>query len=206
MYDKKINLSPYYAQMVQERLRLNWDACLLSFMFNQLPGNERTKVKLMLEEVRTIYHKLLTRLYRYPKSVLHDQLPMLIAVPDYPVFKSKRALYVNPDINDGLHVHAVITCPHSTRLTTSLPEFLTTWSDSKLVGPERYLAKLHVEPITQTPGRVMDYVMKSEGRRGIISDDTLLLPEASSEYSRRTKYERLQAKSDGAKRRIRPVQ
>ena len=38
---------------------------------------------------------------------------------------------------------------------------------------------------------------------GLTYDDILLLPEARGEYSSRTKYERLQAKTDGAKRRIR---
>ena len=100
-----------YAVMLQDRINHGWDACLLSFMFNSLPGNDRTKVKLMMEEVRATYHKLLTRLYRHPHSKRHDQLPFLIAAPDYQVPKHDRNAYVNPEINNGLHIHAAIACP-----------------------------------------------------------------------------------------------
>lgn len=191
-----------YAVMLQDRINHGWDACLLSFMFNSLPGNDRTKVKLMMEEVRATYHKLLTRLYRHPHSKRHDQLPFLIAAPDYQVPKHDRTTHVNPEINNGLHIHAAFACPRHTRLKTNLTTFLTDWRD-QLIGQNRYLAELHIKRITHDAPRLTDYLMKSIRRDDLSADDILLLPEARGEYSSRTKYERLQAKTDGAKRRIR---
>ena len=69
----------------------------------------------MKDEVQRVYSMLLTRVHRKPRTASTDELPVLIGAVDLPVYKHNKASGPMVFCNDGLHVHALMLMPPTTR-------------------------------------------------------------------------------------------
>jgi hypothetical protein len=107
-----------YVRLLQQRVKNNgWNPYFLTFMFRRLPGNKKVQLVAMEEAVVRFYSTLLTRVVRNPHSPFQQsQRPILIAAPDYPVFKHERQRISDIAINDGLHMHAMLAVPWQSRM------------------------------------------------------------------------------------------
>ncbi len=193
-----------YGTMVEDRVELGFEPTLLTFTFNPLPGSDRAKEKTMEEEIRATYYKLLTRVIRNPNNKNALEKPFWVGGPDWPVPKRLKDNYRDTAVNDGLHYHMVALTPPVTRLNGSLGAFITD-NQRLYTGRDRTLFRIHVEPITADPDYVTEYVFKSIKRGRASLDSVLILPDARSEAPTRTRWERQQAKAEGAQRRRKPM-
>ena len=99
-----------FVQMVTGKIAGGWSAYLVTVVFQHIPGPRHVVLNRMTDEVQRIYSTLVTRVHRKPKSAPIDELPVLIAVADLPVFKLDRAKS-SSSCNDGLHFHAILMIP-----------------------------------------------------------------------------------------------
>ena len=111
-------ITSWWSREVEDRVRYHgWNAYLVTFLFNHIPGSPTAKIKLMQDAVSRFYSKLVTRVVRKPNSV--DQLfnrPRLMVAPDYPVFKYEKIGLQAATVNDGLHLHSILAVPLKSRL------------------------------------------------------------------------------------------
>src|SRR5271156_523491 len=96
-----------YSELVQRQIdHEGFNAFLLSFMFKPLAGSTKTRLIQMNDEVQRVYSTFVTSVVRRPKSPFRKaSLPLLITVPDRPVYKLKKQRLSDVRINDGLHLH-----------------------------------------------------------------------------------------------------
>jgi hypothetical protein len=200
----KDDLIAAYGKMVEDRFDLGFEADLLTFMFNPLPGGTRAKQALMEEEIGATYYKVLTRMIRNPKNKPTLAKPFWVGGPDWPVPKQDKDNYRDVAVNDGLHYHMIALTPPDTRLMGTLGEYITE-NQRLYTGPHRYLFQIHAEPITDGADYVTGYALKSvkRGRAGL--DQVLILPGAQAEQPSRTRHERRVAKAQGKARRRAPM-
>ena len=85
--------------------------------------------------------------------------------------------------NGGLHYHALLLMPSVTRSRRSVQEHFE--SQANLYGgPRRLVQKVHVQPIAETPERVVDYVFKTVLNNQIAYDDAVIvLPKVRQELT-----------------------
>ena len=79
-----------YTEMVTDRVNDGWSCYLLTFMFSQLPGLRYAVIAQMKDEIHRVYSIFLTRVHRKPRTASPDELPVMIAVADLPVYKRCR--------------------------------------------------------------------------------------------------------------------
>jgi len=153
-----------------------------NFMFNHLPGRQSAQIEQMWREV-TRFHGLLKRhvVRKFDAPRWRDLVPVLIGVPDLPVWKHKKVPVRSLQVNGGLHFNAVLLVPPrfeppqitgapQSRLKVSLDvhvkrnlhEYLT----DKLYG-------IDVTPIAY--GTMADYAFKTFRKGRVSSDDILIL-------------------------------
>jgi hypothetical protein len=194
-----------YGAFVADRIETGFDAHLLTFMFNPLPGNMASRRQLMMEEVRATYYKGLTRwFHRHPDKAPRHDWPVWIASPDLPVSKQHKDTYRNLAVNDGLHLHAIAVTPPVWRSgEPDFPDFIDE-NQPLWAGEDRNLFRVHCEPINSRPEYVVGYGLKAISNGVMPMDDLLILPDATSERPTRTRWERQQAKVDGECRRRTP--
>lgn len=169
-----------YSRLVSDRMEDGWSAYLVTFVFDHLRGPRASVVGQMRDEVQRVYSTFVTRTHRKPRAVPPDQLPVMIAVVDLPVAKSAPSKEQS-SCNGGLHFHAVLLVPPTTRLKEPVVEHFKNHSDL-YAGPRKLIARIHVRPITSTPECVVDYVFKTVLRGRVSYDDAVLvLPRAGGE-------------------------
>ncbi|HYW84729.1 MAG TPA: hypothetical protein VFB30_15810, partial [Spirochaetia bacterium] len=78
----------------------------------------------MMDELHRVYSTLLTRVHRKPRTAPADTLPILIGAADLPVYKRDRKSSPLVLCNDGLHFHALLLVPPTTRLGQPVEEHL----------------------------------------------------------------------------------
>jgi hypothetical protein len=167
-----------YAEMVTDRIRDGWSCNLLTFLFPHLPGSRPAVIDRMKDEIQRFYLTLVTRTHRKPRTASPDELPLLVAVADLPVYKRDKTSSPMVLCNGGLHFHGLLLVPPTNRLKEPVDQHIRGRRDLYLRG----LADLHVRTVTHADERVVDYVFKTV-RRGRISYDegTLLLPRIARE-------------------------
>lgn len=201
MAKRKQELLEAYARWPEERWTLGFTPYLVTFMFNPLPGNAQAKMAIMQEEITKTYYKILTAHYRYPNKVPTYNLPMWIACPDRPVPKSvNKDSIIQVTLNDGLHYHAIVMIPPLTRMKMNFEDFIAR-KQHNFTGKDRYLQRIDVKPITENLAYVTDYTLKAVKNGDMAFEHILVLPKAKSERPSTTRWERKQAKVDGAKAR-----
>jgi hypothetical protein len=149
----------WWSREIEERVRDHgWNAFLVTFMFNHIPGSPAEppakKLKIMQDSVSRFYSKLITRIVRQPNAI--EQLfnpPRMMVAPDYPVYKHEKIGLEAATVNDGLHLHAILAVP----LKSRLKEYVVSHVERK---PYLYLKppirKIHFEPIESNTRRVTD--------------------------------------------------
>jgi hypothetical protein len=175
-------VTAWWSREVEERVRDHeWNAYLVTFMFNHIPGSPASKLKLMQDSVSRFYSKLITRVVRQPNAI--EQLfnrPRMMVAPDYPVFKHDKIGIEAATVNDGLHVHAILVVPLKSRLKEDVVSHVARKSRLYIKKP---LHNIHFQPIENNTYGVTDYVMKSIKRGSCRWEDVLFLPKSPSELS-----------------------
>jgi hypothetical protein len=170
-----------YTQLVTDRVRAGWSCHLVTILFSQLPGPRTAVINRMKDEVHRIYSTLLTRVHRKPRTASTDDLPVLIGAVDLPVYKRDKASEPIVLCNGGLHVHALLLMPPTTRLKRSLVDHFRDKREL-YVGSGRPAQHIHVRPVVGDHGRVVDYVLKTVLNGRLSYDDAVLvLPRSRGE-------------------------
>ena len=176
----RLGLISAYSELIQQYVDEGYKPFLLTFLFKQLRGTERSVIRQMLAELEATYRKLITYVVRNP---ICGAKPVFIAFPDKPVPKCEKKTLCEVAINDGLHVHAIALIPARSRLKVDLQTHFRKHESRYITGTP--ILKVHVEPIKPTAPditRVTDYVLKSFKRGRMNYDDAILvLPRAVSE-------------------------
>jgi hypothetical protein len=171
-----------YGQLIANRLDDGWSPYLITLSFQHLVGPRHVVLARMRDEVQRIYSTLVTYVHRRPRTAPTDKLPVLIGVADLPVAKREKTKSPS-SCNGGLHFHAILVLPPSCRLKGSVVDHFASNAD-RYAGPNRFVANVHVVPVTHDIHRVTDYVFKSVIRRRISYEDAvLILPRTRSELS-----------------------
>jgi len=157
-----------YSQMIKTHIEIGSSAYLMTFMFDQMNGNERTRLAQMKHEIERVYSILINHSHRYRSMFsVRNRLPILIACPDYPVAKYDKQSKADVMTNDGLHFHAILLMPPLSRLRDSIVEHFESKKHLYINGR---LRRIDIRPITHDVDQVTDYVFKSL-KNGRISDD-----------------------------------
>jgi hypothetical protein len=170
-----------YVRMVTDRVGNGWSFYMVTILFSQLPGSRQAILHRMTDEVIRVYSTFVTRVHRYPRAASVDEIPIAIGAFDLPVYK--RDLTSAPTVlcNGGLHFHALVLMPPSSRLKGSLVDHFLEKRDL-YVRPGKPVQRIHVEPVTHDHDRVVDYVFKTIGRHRLSYDEAVLvLPRSPSE-------------------------
>jgi hypothetical protein len=169
-----------YVGLLQQRVENDgWNPYLLTFMFRHLPGKKDTQLLSMEQAVLRFYSTLLTRIVRNPHSAFQQsQRPILIAVPDYPVFKHDKQKISDIAINDGLHMHAMLAVPWQSRMKEDIISHLQRYNRLYVKDPFK---RINISEIEDNIGRVGDYVFKSIKTVRCSWDDIIVLPKDRSE-------------------------
>ena len=172
-----------YAEMISQKHKEGWRLYLFGFLFRPLPGTPEHRLATMEKELMRIYAAMVTRIVRRPRSLsAQKDMPRWIAFPDFPVPKnSKKDDIVDLIPNDGLHMHAIVAIPPTSR-TPNILRHIRQYQWLYL-GKHRQLAKITAKRIRRTPKTAARYVLKSLSRRRWGEGLVLLLPRSVSELS-----------------------
>jgi hypothetical protein len=156
-----------YTALVQQRIDQGFNAFLLTFMFKSLAGSRKAFLLQMNNEVQRLYSTFVTRVVRSPRSeFMKDALPMLITVPDRPVYKVSKQKLSNLKINGGLHLHGILCVPRNSRLKIDVP---THFQVKRALYVKDRLLRIDVEPIYSA--EVVDYAFKALKNGNATADD-----------------------------------
>ena len=153
-YDSRYGVDPInrhlvqgYTEMVTDRIDKGWTCNLVTFLFSQLPGKRSAIVGQMKDEIQRVYSTLVTRVHRKPRTASPDELPVMIAAADLPVYKRDPTSSPTVLCNGGLHFHAVLLVPPRTRMADFVTEHFRS-SEELYRGRRRAITAIHVEPVT----------------------------------------------------------
>jgi hypothetical protein len=107
-----------------------------------------------------------------------SQRPILVAAPDYPVFKHDKQKISDIAINDGLHMHAMLAVPFKSRMKEDIISHLQRYTGLYVKEPFK---RIHISEIEDNIGRVGDYVFKSVKKERCSWDGVIVLPKDRSE-------------------------
>jgi hypothetical protein len=112
----------WWSREIEERVTKDGrNAYLVTFMFNHLSGLPAERLKIMQDSVCRFYSTLVTRIVRKPNSIHQLFLrPRMLTVPDYPVFKYGKIGLREATVNDGLHMHSLLSVPLNSRLKVDI--------------------------------------------------------------------------------------
>jgi hypothetical protein len=177
----KADLVDGYTQLVTDRVRAGWSCHLVTFLFSQLPSPRTAVINRMKDEVRRIYSTLLTRVHRKPRTASTDELPVLIGAMDLPVHKHNKSSGPMVLCNGGLHAHALMLIPPTSRLKGSLADHFMEKRDL-YAGPGRCIVRIDVQPAIDHHQHVVDYVLKTVLNGRLSYDEAVLvLPRSRGE-------------------------
>ncbi len=159
--------------MVQQYLDRGYQGYLMTMKFNQLSGNEQQKNHQMQASIEGMYASLLTRMVRKPRKYLSEN-PILIACPDWPVWKHDKVTLSEVITNDGLHYHGILLVPPQSRLKTSVQQHFGEQQD--YYCRDGILRRIDVRPFVDADApAVTDYVLKGLKTGRLPDDENLLL-------------------------------
>jgi hypothetical protein len=139
----------------------------------------------MKDDIHRVYSIFLTRVHRKPRTASPDELPVMIAVADLPVYKRCRSSSPIVRCNDGLHFHALLLTPAKSRLVESVDEHFSS-NLGLYLGQHRLVSSINVRPVNADHGYVVEYVFKTFLRERVMYDDgVLILPRAVRELGPR---------------------
>ncbi len=173
-------VNSWWSREMDDRVTYDgWNAYLVTFTFNHIPGKPATKLKVMQDSVCRFYSAMLRRVVRKPNSIyqLHNR-PRMVSAPDYPVFKHEKIGLAEVRINDGLHMHAILGVPLKSRLKEELASHVARKPHAYIKVP---LRNIHFAPIEGNMKDVVGYLTKTIRRGRCRWEDILFLPKSPSE-------------------------
>jgi hypothetical protein len=170
-----------YASWFEELHSKGLSITSIVFMFNQLPGNETSKIAQMQKEVENVYDMISRRIDNvlYPVKT-SDVVRFWIVCPDYPVPKKRKNSIRDVRVNDGLHMNVDIV--HVASITKILFDVLEE-HERLYVNPLSKICSITPTQLKETPKRGIKYDLKSILRRRVSLDDILILPRTASEQA-----------------------
>jgi hypothetical protein len=181
---KRVQLIVSYDAMIIGKVIEGWQPYFVNFMFEQIPGRKSTKLKIMEDEVVRVYSTLVTHVVRKPHAPSWNAYtPLFIGCPDAPVAKREKDLVRNVTVNDGWHFNGCLLLPPEMRcrLKGHLDDHFR--ENQNFYYKEGYpLDRVHVTRMSSAT--IADYTLKHFKRGNVVSDDILLLPRSSSEFTR----------------------
>lgn len=179
-----IKLINAYAKMAQTYVDEGFEPYLISLMFNLKRLRSSGSHSQVIDDVTRVYSTFITRVVRDPNKVRDSEYrPVLIGVPDYPVFKwaagTKEGIQVG---DEGLHLHSILLIPPFNRLKVGVKDHFDI-NRKTYVRPDFPLSRVHVKHIDSDVPFIVDYVMKSLKRNWCDNDDILVLPKSRKEVS-----------------------
>lgn len=170
-----------YSQLIADRVHDGWSCHLVTVLFTQIFAPRAAVMDRMKDEVQRVYSILLTRVHRKPRTAPTDELPVLIGALDLRVHKRDRSLASSFARNNGLHFHAIVLVPPTSRLKQSLVDHFRD-SSQLYEGQANRVERIDVRPVTHDYDRVVDYVLKTVLNGRLEYDDAILvLPRAGKE-------------------------
>lgn len=148
---------------------------MMSFMSNRISAvMVESRIFEMNKDIERVYGRLARRFAHKPNSAAErHKLPVMLASPDLPVFKSDTSTQRDLGPNDGLHCHAICLVPPVTRFKHRLD--LWVMEHEKQLICDTRLSRIHVERVGETPAKAAQYVFKSLGT-ALPLDSALILP------------------------------
>jgi hypothetical protein len=156
----------------------------INTMFDPLDCRTSTVITQMTDAIYaakgSLYAKLCSRFDRHPGRKGRNRfLPHAFLFFDLPVFKyGKRQSLRDVKINGGVHLNGIMTIPAKSRMKDEFSHHI--WKNRALYT-QNGIRRIHVEPITHDPYRVVDYAMKTIKNGRIDWDTTIILPRTYSE-------------------------
>jgi hypothetical protein len=177
-------IAGYIKIMDRKIQRYGWNAYLVTFMFNQIPGGRTVRLKGMSDTLNRFYATFLTRVVRRPQSPFQlSERPLFITLPDYPVPKHDKQRLADITTNGGLHMHAILAVPWQSRLKQDVITHVDRYARLYVKEP---LSRIHIGLIENNLNRVGDYVFKSIKRGRCDWDDVIVLPKSTAEVRNRS--------------------
>ena len=168
------------AHMLQMRIERGWDAAILTFMFNQMPGNREAIRRSQEREVERAYARFVVRVVRRPRSqAAWAFLPIWIGAPDLPVWRREKQSLYDVSVNDGQHVHLATVTPPEHRFPGNFCTYVS--ENQQLFTSDGLCCRVHAKPITHDMPRVVNYIVKSIDRQRFGGDTLIVLPRSTSE-------------------------
>ena len=175
-----------YQRWTKENSARGMECYFVTFQFAQLSLNGRITLEVMRKEIERFYVVLLSDVVRRPRraSNLAD-LPQLIAIPDRPTSK-RITMHRLSDIrpNDGVHFHAFVAIPQTSRLQEDLVRHIQQ-NKMRYLGNQGKITKIDVRLVADLDGRLVDYTFKHIKRKSFSLDDILILPKSQTELEPR---------------------
>lgn len=174
-----------YGKWVEDHIADGYTGYLMTFMFKNLnAGTQAGKIDLMHKDIERVYSRVAHRFAHHPdKPSQRRYLPLLVASPDLPVFKTDKVSVADLTLNGGLHEHGILLTPIESRFRYEL----ATWVKDKApwLMKDTLLQRIHCIRLDTTPGNATGYALKANGR-SLPEDSLLVLPKALSERGQAT--------------------
>ena len=178
-------LASSYGKWVEDHIADGYTGYLVTFMFKTLyAGTQAGKIDLMHRDIERVYSRVAHRFAHHPdKPSQRRYLPLLVASPDLPVFKTDKVSVADVTLNDGLHEHGILLTPMESRFRYEL----ITWVKERApwLMRDTRLQRIHCARLDTTPGKATEYALKANGR-SLPEDGLLVLPKALSERGQAT--------------------
>ena len=168
-----------YCDLLTRKVGEGYTSYILSLLYKPLRGPRDWVLGEMEQGITEAYKTLLLRVARKPRSPAHrHRLPEWILLPDWPVAKRAKASLREVTLNNGLHYQGLALIPPQSRLRESLDAHFQRHQDLYTRGA---IARIHAEPLTETPRRAVFYLFKSLQRRRADFGSVIILPRPLSE-------------------------
>ena len=175
------------AEWVTMYVHEGFEPYLIGFLFRLTSSNAGPSHQVMEGEIRRVYGRFLTENARYPWSKGNaGNRPVLIACPDWPIFKWNKTSKVIDLPHGGVHAGGILLVPPRNNLKHGVKDhFETVKRDSYIpqtVGAPKFpLSRIHIQHLDHSFGYVVDYAFKSLKRRRCTFGDIIVLPDSQSE-------------------------
>jgi hypothetical protein len=170
------------AEWVTMYVNEGFEPYMIGFMFRLTSLNTSPSHQVMESEIRRVYARFLTENVRYPWSKGNvGNRPILVACPDWPVFKwnkTSKPIYLP---HEGAHAGGILLVPPRNDLKHGVKDHFETVKRKAYVHSGLPLSRIHIQHMDHSYAYVVDYSLKSLKRRRCTSDDLIWLPDSQSE-------------------------
>jgi hypothetical protein len=164
-------------RLVQDHIAQGYEPYLMTFMFKLGMLENQSTDQQMRGEVSRVYSRFLTECLRYPWSKHNvGNRPILIACPDWPVWKRNKQDQIKVLPWEGAHWGGILLVPPKNDLNVGVKDHFETVKRKAYIRAGLPLYRIHVEHISYRPSLATAYALKSLARRRCSFDDLLIFP------------------------------